>query len=74
MQKWEMMELTEKDISKTVTNNLNVLKEWKDNMNIWGNGRLELKISLDMFNRLDTTGEKIRELEDISIDSLHSEA
>lgn len=69
-----MMELTEKDISKTVTNNLNVLKEWKDNMNIWGNGRLELKISLDMFNRLDTTGEKIRELEDISIDSLHSEA
>lgn len=44
MQKWEMMELTEKDISKTVTNNLNVLKEWKDNMNIWGNGRLELKI------------------------------
>lgn len=74
MQKWEMMELTEKDISKTVTNNLNVLKEWKDNMNIWGNGKLELKISLDMFNRLDTTGEKIRELEDISIDSLHSEA
>lgn len=69
-----MMELTEKDISKTVTNNLNVFKEWKDNMNIWGNGRLELKISLDMFNRLDTTGEKIRELEDISIDSLHSEA
>lgn len=68
------MELTEKDISKTVTNNLNVLKEWKDNMNIWGNGKLELKISLDMFNRLDTTGEKIRELEDISIDSLHSEA
>lgn len=69
-----MMELTGKDISKTVTNNLNVLKEWKDNMNIWGNGRLELKISLDMFNRLDTTGEKIRELEDLSIDSLHSEA
>lgn len=27
-----------------------------------------------MFNRLDTTGEKIRELEDISTDSLHSEA
>lgn len=74
MQKREMMELTEKDISKTVTNNLNVLKEWKDNMNIWGNVRLEVKISLDMFNRLDTTGEKIRELEDISIDSLHSEA
>lgn len=62
-----MTELTEKDISKTVISNLN-------NMNIWENGKLEVKISLDMFNRLDTTGEKIRELEDISTDSLHSEA
>lgn len=56
--KEEMMELTEEDVSKSAVNYLNVLKDLKDDMNVWGNGRLEIKIPPGMCDRLGATWEQ----------------